>query len=87
MKAEKWYCNDLPGESVIYTKPGKLIAKVYPTTRNSYNTSKDVYLIKSAPQLLEALQAVYKDIELQNVKGGSDELNLMVQEAIKAAGQ
>jgi len=33
-------------------------------------------------QLFEALQAVYKDIELNNVKGGSDELNLLVQQAL-----
>ena len=32
--------------------------------------------------LLEALQAVYADLELQNVKGGSDELNIMVQKAL-----
>ncbi len=34
-------------------------------------------------KLYEALLAVYKDIELQNVKGGSDELNMMVQGALK----
>lgn len=39
-------------------------------------------------ELLEALQAVYRDIELQNVVGGSDELNTMVQAAIaKAEGR
>jgi hypothetical protein len=32
--------------------------------------------------LREALKAVYQDIELNNVKGGSDELNIMVQEAL-----
>lgn len=42
----------------------------------------NVHLIVAAPELLEALLAVYADIELQNVKGGSDELNLMVQAAI-----
>jgi len=35
--------------------------------------------------LLEACKAVYQDIELQNVKGGSDELNIMVQQAISLA--
>jgi len=34
---------------------------------------------------LKALKAVYQDIELQNVKGGSDELNVMVQQAIALA--
>lgn len=36
----------------------------------------------SAPELYEALLAVYKDIELQNVEGGSDELNTMVSKAL-----
>ena len=35
-------------------------------------------------RLVKALEAVYKDIDLQNVAGGSDELNLMVQAALKA---
>ena len=35
--------------------------------------------------LLEACRAVYQDIELQNVKGGSNELNIMVQQAIAQA--
>lgn len=39
-------------------------------------------LHKSAPKLYEALLAVYKDIDLQNVQGGSDELNILVQQAI-----
>ena len=30
----------------------------------------------------EALLAVYQDIDIQNVEGGSDELNIMVQEAL-----
>ena len=42
-------------------------------------------LKKINADLLEALKAVYNDIEVQNVKGGSDELNLVVQEAIKKA--
>ena len=37
------------------------------------------------PELLEALQAVYADIELQNVSGGSDELNLQVQAVLAKA--
>ncbi len=48
-------------------------------------------LMASAPDLLAenkklkaALIAVYSDIELQNVQGGSNELNLLVQTAIKA---
>ena len=32
--------------------------------------------------LIEALLAVYTEIELQNVPGGSGELNLLVQEAL-----
>ena len=35
--------------------------------------------------LVEALEAVYSDIELQNVKGGSDELNMLVQTALAQA--
>jgi len=38
-----------------------------------------------ASKLYEALLAVYRDIDLQNVEGGSDELNLMVQEALTEA--
>jgi hypothetical protein len=33
-------------------------------------------------KLYEALIAVYQDIELQNVEGGSDELNIMVGNAL-----
>lgn len=36
-------------------------------------------------ELLEALKAVYTDIELQNVQGGCNELNFMVQQAIAKA--
>ena len=39
----------------------------------------------SHDKLLAALRAVYQDIELQNVPGGSCELNLMVQAAIREA--
>lgn len=35
--------------------------------------------------LVGALKAVYADIELQNVQGGSDELNQIVQSALKQA--
>jgi len=35
--------------------------------------------------LYKALLAVYQDIELQNVEGGSDELNIQVQEALAEA--
>ena len=34
-------------------------------------------------QLYDALLAVYQDIELQNVEGGSDELNIQVQQALE----
>lgn len=40
------------------------------------DTIKDMY---------EALLSVYSDIELQNVAGGSDELNIMVQQALAKA--
>jgi len=42
-------------------------------------------LIAAAPDLLNALMAVYQDIELQNAEGGSDELNVLVQNAINKA--
>lgn len=46
-----------------------------------YNAGK-----KSAnDDLVNALMAVYTDIELNNVKGGSDELNVMVQKALSKA--
>lgn len=35
-------------------------------------------------KLFRALLAVYQDIELQNVEGGSAELNILVQEALEA---
>ena len=38
---------------------------------------------RAAPDLYKALLAVYTDIELQNVEGGSDELNIIVQEALE----
>lgn len=48
----------------------------------------NAYLIASAPDMYEALLAVYQDIELQNVDGGSAELNLIVQKALaKAEGK
>ena len=39
-------------------------------------------IMKAGRDLYEALMAVYKDIELQNVKNGSDELNIIVQQAL-----
>ena len=42
-------------------------------------------LEESHSVLLAALQAVYSDIELQNVEGGSAELNLIVQAALVKA--
>lgn len=47
-----------------------------------------VYCHKHSATLMlyEALLAVYKDIELQNVDGGSDELNIIVQQALAKAG-
>ena len=45
----------------------------------------NAHLIAAAPDLLEALLAVYQDIEIQDVPGGSDELNFLVQQSIKKA--
>jgi hypothetical protein len=42
-------------------------------------------LYDSAPALLDALEAVYTDIDLDGVLGGSTELSLMVQTAIANA--
>ena len=49
--------------------------------------AKEGYLRAKAEDapLLEALQAVYTDVELQNMPGGSEELNLLVQAAIAQA--
>lgn len=55
----------------------------YPvTTKKKAIELHQARMIKTWPQLLVALKAVYQDIELQNVPGGSDELNVLVQEAI-----
>lgn len=47
----------------------------------------DAYIVfcplhEVAPELYEALLAVYRDIDLQSVDGGSDELNILVQQVI-----
>ena len=39
-------------------------------------------MTKLEKELRRILLAVYQDIELQNVKGGSEELSLMVSEAL-----
>ncbi len=38
-------------------------------------------------ELYEALLAIYQDVELQNVEGGSDELNIRVQQALESYKQ
>lgn len=45
-------------------------------------TRKKAVELHKARIVLDALKAVYRDIELQNVPGGSCELNLMVQDAL-----
>ncbi len=55
------------------------------TTRKRAIELHQERMVKTWPQLLAALKAVYQDIELQNVPGGSCELNLMVQEALALA--
>ena len=45
----------------------------------------NAYLIAAAPELLAALNAVYSDIELNNVEGGSEELAFIVEQAIAKA--
>ena len=39
-------------------------------------------MTKLEKELRKILLAIYEDIELQNVEGGSEELNIMVSEAL-----
>ena len=57
---------------------GSTIARLEPGEEAEANA----YLIEAAPELYRTLKAVYADIELQNVKGGSDELNFLVQQVL-----
>lgn len=61
----------------IYIMRGKSpVALVHPRHIDEFLATPDIY---------KALLAVYGDIELQNVKGGSEELNLQVQQALEKA--
>ena len=55
------------------------------TEMHKANSARLVKCWNMHDELLEALRAVYKDMELQNVTGGSDELNGIVQAAIANA--
>ena len=57
---------------------GNTIARVEPGEEAEANA----YLIEAAPELYRTLKAVYADIELQNVEGGSDELNFLVHQIL-----
>ena len=49
-------------------------------------TTEQLWRMKHhALEMYEALLAVYQDIEIQNVIGGSAELNVMVSEALAKA--
>lgn len=65
---------------VVTTSVGPNICRLYLTKDNA------TFIVEACnghDALVAALQAVYRDIELQNVPGGSDELNLMVQAALE----
>ena len=61
------------------------ICQMYADESMEANARHIVHCVNCHDELLEALQAVYSDIELQNVKGGSDELNFIVQQALAKA--
>ena len=69
-------CIDDNGQSTLICKM---------STTNPDDIVRICCCVNSHDALLEACKAVYQDIELQNVKGGSDELNIMVQQAIAQA--
>lgn len=52
---------------------------------NSGTPEANAHLIAAAPQMYEALLAVYEDIHLDLVQGGSNELNIKVQQALAKA--
>jgi len=82
-----WEVTHFDGRTQVFAGRRIIVEGLY--DENNEPTLEEVEanacLIAAAPDLLEALKAVYADIELQNVEGGSDELNLMVQMAISKA--
>lgn len=86
---EEWQVNFDPSDDEyieINDNVGDPIAVVHAGGVRSIDEDQiNARLIAAAPEMLATLETVYQDIELQNVKGGTDELNLMVQAAIRKA--
>lgn len=78
----KWVVNPELLTEVIIPSKMKMEVEVWHVKEEEEIAIANARLIASAPDLYEALKAVYKDIELNNVKGGSDELNVMVSSVL-----
>ena len=61
----------------------RLIQSTRLTNNHNINKKGDKGMKEKLEALHKALLAVYSDIELQNVEGGSDELNNMVIQALE----
>ncbi len=54
----------------------------------SVNPDNPQTVAESIKDMYEALKAIYQDVDLQNIDGGSDELNILTQKALaKAEGK
>ena len=77
-------CKEIKGDKSGKHKQAQYNKEVActPGLHNEEEDLANARLIAATPDLYEALMAVYTDIELQNVKGGCDELNFVVQQAL-----
>ncbi len=79
-----WHIGEsFTGDICIRDDNDQAVAVTVEVLDNRPETEENARLIAAAPELYRALVAVYGDIELQNVKGGSDELNAIVCEALR----
>jgi len=90
----EWVAGIYMNEASIYCPSKKVgIAKMpyssfpYSEQEVQENVTYICKAVNNHEALLSALKKVYSDIELQNVEGGSNELNFIVQEAIEKAEQ